>query len=64
MGTDGAIIGAATTTATTPKAFKFEKDFTVAVCVNDTAELTTEVTSPVGTPGTNGRFISDPLVTK
>jgi hypothetical protein len=64
MATDGATDGAATTTATTPKAFRFEKDFTIAVCVNDTAELTTEITCPVGTPGINGRFISDPLVTK
>ena len=49
-------VGAPRTTATTPSVEKFVYKSTVALCAMEPAELSTAVTYPTGTPGTNGRF--------
>jgi hypothetical protein len=50
----GSISGAARTTLTIPRDEKLAKKRTSAVWVTAPAALSTEVTSPTGTPGTKG----------
>lgn len=59
----GSIRGASTITLTKSKVDSFTNGFTLAVLDNNPGEDLTPITSPIGTPETNGLPPSEPQVT-